>query len=189
MEVFERNGYRKQQGLKAFQRASKERRIKNARDEQVSKVQLSFIHGTIDKIAHILKKNHVFATFKNLNTIRNSLRFVKDWVNPKDMKGIYSIPCSCGIPYIGETSHSINKKNQEHVADTKHNCSLSSAIVEHVEKTKHHVCIENSKAIARIDHFHHRKLSEAIYIEKHVVNLNGDDGWKLSRSWIHALSY
>lgn len=33
--------------------------------------------------------------------IRNSLRSVKYPIDPKDMKGVYSIPCSCGAPYIG----------------------------------------------------------------------------------------
>jgi len=71
----------------------------------------------MDKIAHILKKHKVFATFNPLNTMRSSLRCVKDRVNPKDMKGVYSLPCSCGIPYIGETGRSINLCFQEHAAD------------------------------------------------------------------------
>lgn len=97
------------------------------------------------------------------------------------MKGIYSISFSCGIPYICEIGRSINLHIQEHVADIRHRCFHSSTIVQHVEKTMHHVCIKNSLVIARINHFHHRNLHEAIQIENHMSNLNRDDGWKLSR--------
>lgn len=105
---FEYNGYRKHQGLRAFQRASKGHRIKETLDKHITNVQLPFIHGTTDTIAHSPKNNKVSSTFKPLNTIRSSLRSVKDLVNPKDMKGVYSIPCSSGHPYFGEIERSIN---------------------------------------------------------------------------------
>lgn len=104
------------------------------------------------------------------------------------MKWVYSIPCSCGIPYIGEIGRSINLIIQEHATDSKQKHSHPSAIVEHAEKTKHHLCIEDSKVTGMIDHFHHGKLREAIEIGKQVKNLNRDDGWKLSKNWILALS-
>ena len=103
------------------------------------------------------------------------------------MKGVYSISCSCGIPYIGETGRSINQRIQEHVADVKHNHSPSSALAEHAVKSNHHVCIKDSQVIAKIDYFHHKKLREAIEIEKRVTNFKRDNGWKLSRSWIPVL--
>lgn len=127
---------------------------------------------------------------KNLvrnRTVIHSLTSIKDLVNPKYMKGVYSIPCSCGIPYIRETNCSINQRIQEHAADIKHDHSHSSALVEHAVKSKYHVFIEDSQVITRVDHFHHRKLWEVIEIEKHDINLNRDDGWKLIRSWIHVL--
>ena len=102
------------------------------------------------------------ASFKPLYMIRNSLGSVKDPINPKDMKGVYMIPCSCGTPYIGETGRSIRQKIWEHATDIKHNRPRTSALVEHVEKSCHHVCIEDSKVVAKVDHFHHRKLREAI---------------------------
>ena len=83
-------------------------------------------------------------------------------MNPKDGKGVYIIPCSCETPYIGETGQSINQRICQHAADLKHGRSRSSALAEHTEKTNHHICIEEAKVIARIDHFHHRKLREAL---------------------------
>jgi len=60
--------------------------------------------------------------------------------------------------------------------------SHSPSLAEHAEKSKHHVCIEESKVIARVDHFHHNKLTEAIEIDRHAINTNRDDGWKLNKS-------
>jgi len=42
--------------------------------------------------------------------------------------------------------------------------------------------------VAKAAQFHHRKFREAIEIERRPINLNIDDGWKISRSWIPALS-
>ena len=106
-----------------------------------------------------------------------------------ELQGVYFILCSCGTPYIGETGRSINQRIHEHVADLRHGRSWSSALAEHVEKTNHHICIEDTKVIATIDHFHHRKLREALEIEKRPVNLNRDDGWNVSRCWITTLHF
>lgn len=120
--------------------------------------------------------------FKPLNTIKNSLRSVKDPIEPKDSKGVYLVPCSCGIPYIGETGRSIKQRINEHATNLRHNLSPSSVLAEHAKKSKHHVFTEESKVIAKVDHFHHRKFREAIEIERHARNLNKDDDWKLSKS-------
>ena len=141
-----------------------------------------------NKIARILRKRNVPSTFRPLNTIRSSLRSVKDPVDPKDMKDVYVIPCSCGTPYVGETGCSINQMINEHSADIKHRRIWSSALAEHAEKTKHHVCIEDTRVISKVAHFHHWKFREAIEIEKRPRNLNRDDHWKISSCWIPTLS-
>lgn len=113
---------------------------------------------------------------------------MKDPIDPKDMKGVYLIPCSCGTPYIRETGRSIHQRINEHVADLRHGRTNPSALVEHAEKTKHYFCIEEAKVITKVTQFHHRKFREAIEIEKMPNNLNRDDGWKISGCWIPALS-
>ena len=127
-------------------------------------------------------------TSRPLNTIRMSLRSAKDTIDPKDMKGVYMIPYSCGSPYIGVTRRSINQRISEHAADLKHRRTKSSALAEHAEKTNHHVCIEDVRVIAKVSRFHHRKFREVLEIEKRPNNLNRDDGWKISRCWVPALS-
>lgn len=135
----------------------------------------------------ILKKHKVPLIFRPLNTIWSSLRSMKDPLNPKDGKGVYVIPCSCGTPYIGEVGRSINQRILEHTTEIKHWRSHSPAFAEHAEKTNHHICIEEASVIERIDHFHHRKFKEDFEIERRPINLNREDGWNNSRGWIPTL--
>lgn len=95
-------------------------------------------------------------------------------MKPKDGKCVYVIPCSYGTTYIDETGSSINQRILEHATDIKHGRSRSSALAEHVEKTKHQICIEEARVIARIYHFHHRKFREDLEIEKNFINMNRD---------------
>jgi len=108
LNVFVNNGYSRHQGRKALLVASEGPKVKKDPINRISGVNLPFIQGTTDKIARILREHNVPSTFRPLNTIRSLLRSVKDPVDPKDMKGVYVIPCSCGTPYTGETRCSIN---------------------------------------------------------------------------------
>jgi len=188
LDVFIENGYSRHMGQKAFLKATKNSLAKRDLKERIPSVHLPFVQGTTDKIARILKIHSVPVTFRPLNTIRMSLRSAKDPIDPKDMKGVYMIPCSYGTPYIGETGRSISQRISEHTADLKHRRSKSSALAEHAEKTNHHVCIEEASVIARVSQFHHRKFREALVIEKRPCNLNREDGWKISRCWVPTLS-
>eukprot|EP00253_Pinus_taeda_P030797 PITA_30797 len=176
LDVFVRNGYSRHLGQRAFLKAKKEPSTRRDPKDRAMGVNLPYIQGTTDRIARILRKYDVLATFRPLNTISGSLRSVKDPIDPKDMKGVYVIPCSCGTPYIGETGCSINQRICEHSADLRHGRTKSSALAEHAGKTMHHVCIEDAQVIAKVAQFHHRKFREALEIEKRPNNLNRDDG-------------
>jgi hypothetical protein len=63
-------------------------------------------------------------------------------------KGVYSIPCSCGKVYIGETGRSMKIRLKEHNVDIKWNRTHKSSLAEHSLKTSHLVCLENAKIIA-----------------------------------------
>ena len=186
--MFESSGYSRSQGIKAFSKAFKGLRDKSTQVDPIPRFNIPLIQGTSDRIVHVLRRKNVASSFIPLCTIKNSLRSVKDPIDPKDMKGVYLFPCSCGTGYIGETSRSIRQRIHEHAIDIRHSRSHTSALAKHVGKSCHHVCIEDSKVLSWVDHFHHRKLREAIEIERHPKNLNRDDGWKLSRSWIVTLS-
>jgi len=155
LNVFVENGYSRLMGQKAFLKAAKNSSTRRGPKERIPGVHLPFVQGTTDRIARILKKHNVPTSFRPLNTIRKSLRSVKDPIDPKDMKWVYIIPCSCGTPYIGETGHSINQRISEHAADLKHRRAKSSTLAEHADKINHHVYIEEASMIARVSQFHH----------------------------------
>ena len=92
------------------------------------------------------------------------------------------------LPILEKLVDPLGRESGEHATDIRRNQSRTSTLAEHVERSCHHVCIEDSKVVAKVDHFHHRKLREAIEIERHAKNLNRDDGWKLSKSWTPALA-
>ena len=95
----------------------------------------------------------------------------------------FTFVVSCGKVYIGKTGCPIQLRLEKNHDDIIHECTKKYALAEHSVTSKHHICIEDAKVIARIDHYMKRCVIEAIEIEKHPKNINRDDGWKLSKSW------
>ena len=128
-KTLQNNGYNKKDIGREFRR-EKDRRNKdrntrkntgnNDRQEGATKVLLPYIQGTIDKIAKVLKKKQIRTFFCPPTSLRDILDKEKDSVDPKLRKGIYSMPCSCGEVYIGETGRSIKLRLKEHCVDTIH---------------------------------------------------------------------
>ena len=75
------------------------------------------------------------------------MRTVKDKVDDHEHKGVYKVTCSCGLNYIGEIGRSLKVRLKEHGADIH-----TSALVEHSEKSKHHICLEDSSFLAKENH-------------------------------------
>ena len=80
---------------------------KNTKQEDGAKVLLPYIQGTTNKISKVLRKSRINTIFFPPTSLRNILDREKGLIDPKLRKGIYSIPCSCGEVYIGETRRSI----------------------------------------------------------------------------------
>ena len=113
---------------------------------------------------------------------------VKDPIDHTQFRGVYKVPCSCKISYIGETRRSFHTQLKEHGADIRKECIHTSALAEHVAKTKHQVCLEDTKIIAKEDHYFKRKFREALEIIKFPYNiLNRDGGLEVSTSWIPSI--
>ena len=92
--------------------------------------------------------------------------------------------------YIGETLRSIQIRLKEHSVDIIHGQINNSALAEHSITFKHHILMEDTKVITNIDqnHYTRRRVREAIEIEKHPLNINQDDGWKLRRTWAPTIN-
>jgi predicted GIY-YIG superfamily endonuclease len=172
---------------KAIRRAKDKvvsKHLRENKKENCGKVYLPFIQGITDKIAKFLRKNNINTQFTTCGTIRQMMRSVKDNINRQNLKVVYKIDCSCGKSYIGETGRSLKIRLKEHEADIKNERSRTSALAEHSSKTKHHVCLEDAKIIAREDNYQKRKIKEAIEIMKFPQNLNRDNGSEISGNWL-----
>ena len=112
---------------------------------------------------------------------------MKDPNHPHQFKGVYEIPCSYGKSYIGETRRSVQQRIKEHEVDLRLNRFHTSALVEHANKTKHQLCLENTNILSKEENYSRRKFREALEIIKHPQNLNRDKGWEINRSWIPLL--
>lgn len=121
---------------------------------------------------------------RQMETIRQKMRSVKDKIDWHQYKGVYKVDCSCGMSYIGETGRSFQIRLKEHGADTRRERTNTSALVEHSLKTKHHVCLENTKLLAVEEHYFKRRVREALEIMKHPNNLNSDRGLEISERWL-----
>jgi hypothetical protein len=73
--------------------------------------------------------------------------------------------------------------SKEHEAYIRKEHTHTSALAEHSHKTKHHVCLEDTKILAKEGHYYKRRLREAIKIIKHPNNMNRDGGLEVSIFW------
>ena len=126
-----------------------------------------------------MKKKDIRVAFAPPNLVKNLLDKAKDLVDPKNHKGVYKIPCSCGEAYIGEAGRSIETRLKEDSVDLWYDRIKSSAIVEHSHNTKHHICLEKFKVLAIVPNYYKRKIRQAIKFEKCSKNFNRNDGLKL----------
>ena len=110
------------------------------------------------------------------------MRTVKDKADEQQHKGVYKVTCSCGLYYIGETARSLKVRVKEHGADIRNQHIHTSALAEHSEKSKHHICLEETSMLAKENHYYKRRFREALEIIKHPNNLNRDGGFEISKN-------
>jgi hypothetical protein len=64
------------------------------------------------------------------------------------------------------------------------NAFTPRALAEHSLKTKHHVFLEDTKILAKENHYYKRRIREAIEIIKHPNNINRDGGLEVRNNWL-----
>ena len=90
------------------------------------------------------------------------MRTVKDKVDEHQQKGVYKVTCSCGLKYIVETGWSLKVRLKEHGPDIRNQGICTSAWAEHLESSKHHICLEYSSLLAKENHYFKRRFREAL---------------------------
>lgn len=101
----------------------------------MGKTTLLCIKGTPDKIERILRKYKIVVAFSPPNTIRKTLDWAKEPVDPDKQIGVYIILCSCGKEYIGETGHAVRIRVKGHSSDIMYNRIKRSTLAEHSVET------------------------------------------------------
>ena len=112
-------GYSNKDINKAIQKARSGSKSMVTDNPSTTKAYLPYIQGVTDKIAKVLAKKDIRATFKPLVTIRQKMKSVKDDPEHLQQKGVYKINCSCGDCYIGETGRTFKIRFKEHGADIR----------------------------------------------------------------------
>lgn len=181
------NGYTTKEIKKAVQNAKQPPKPNNE-TKQIATAYLPYIKGTTDKISRIISKHNIKTVFKPHCILRNQFRSVKDPLPKLHTSGVYSIPCSCGKYYIGQTGRAIDTRKNEHRSDCRHKRITQSALAEHTLQTGHTINFDETKVLAKTQHGKSRYIREAIEIEKHPENINRDDTFYLSKFWKPALT-
>ncbi|GJQ80161.1 hypothetical protein Trydic_g23739 [Trypoxylus dichotomus] len=163
-------------GVLTVPRRSVNSNTKNANEHQLSRdwqgiAYLPYIKSVMNRIGRTLERHNIKTIYTPTQQLRHKLHSVKD---PRDLltsTGVYRIPCSCGLVYIGTTKRSINTRLKEH----KRNCRLGqtekSVVAEHALQDGDHN-FNFAEVLSTVLHYHTWLQREAIEIYKHPGNFN-----------------
>ncbi len=93
-----------------------------------------YIAGLSERIQRVCRDFDIKTAFKSGKTLRSHLTKVKDTTGipiTTESSIVYSIPCSCGKVYIGETTRRLEQRVKEHQDACKRGDEKVSAIAEH----------------------------------------------------------
>ena len=98
-------------------------------------------------------------------TLRAQLSRVK-YKLPTSMSScvVYSIPCSCGKVYIGETTRRLEQRISEHQDACRKGEEKKSAVAEHAWKEHHPIRWQETSVIDRANRFGELRVKEALHI-------------------------
>ncbi|KAJ4440178.1 hypothetical protein ANN_08316 [Periplaneta americana] len=147
------------------------------------KAFLPYIEGTTDRTGKLLRKFNIKMVYNAPHKISHSLVKVKDKLPYRQSAGIYMIPCSCSLKYIGQTGRTVEDRRKEHIRLCKYGPYEKSAIALHSADSGHAIEFDNIKLIDKEDNLYRRLVKEAFHIEQHPNNINKDEGLQLSNSW------
>ena len=181
--TFQQNGYTCKDISKALKRAftTPDQTREEERRKPIARAGLPFVSTVSGKIARILKRHDIEAYFRPPPKLRSQLVTAKD---PCGLQtpGIYEIPCTCGLVYVGETGRTIGTRLKEHQRHFRLGQPEKSAVADHSISLDHTICWEETKVLCRVDKFWERLAREAIEIRMRKT-MNRDTGYALSASW------
>lgn len=137
---------------------------------------IPFVGNLSYRISNLLGKLGIRIGFSNKFTLKSILVHNKDPVARIQRSGVYSLTCSCGAKYVGQTGRSFQERIGEHLSCIRRGRVESSAFSAHVVSEGHVFDISNGVEFL---HFYNKgtRLDIAENLEivlsvKEGVNLN-----------------
>ncbi|XP_041467403.1 uncharacterized protein LOC121417737 [Lytechinus variegatus] len=180
------NGY-----PKAFIKKSRKPKERIILEEKqfTSTVVLPYVSSIAHQLRRRLEKHNIRAVFKSDTTLRNQLVTAKDPIPTYRKDGVvYQIPCKdCNFSYIGETGRPVKERLTEHQRDVRQRNTILSAVAEHAWEQQHQPDWTGVRCIDSAQHWHTRRVKEAIQIRLHSNTLNRDVGFEIAESWMRCI--
>ena len=155
---------------------------------------LPYVKGVSDHISKNLRKNNIFTYYRPRKTISSQIYQGKDPIPIGENSGVYRIPCSCGLWYIGRTDQRLTDRLTQHSTSINNTLkkrkkkkteNFYSALSEHIFNNPLCVCLPDHTVLfnqaSLISHDkgivqHYREAVE-IYKYQHLgLALNRDSG-------------
>ena len=176
-DIFQKNGYSESIINKSICQVKLNLQTKEIETETVEVTEeekrkphllvLPFDQKLEDLLRPIRRRHNLKIVFKPFDKLRRHLVHPKD-PTPSDKKCniIYSIPCSDGCTYIGETNRPLETRLKEHKEAWKKMDTQKSAIADHVAQTGTTPLWNEVKIIGKEDDWYKRRIKEALWIDR-----------------------
>jgi predicted GIY-YIG superfamily endonuclease len=142
-----------------------QRKRNNNTDKQQEKpittMTIPYVTGLSEKIQKIGTKMLIRTTFSSSNTIKKQLCNVKPKNTQKCKECIYSIPCECGLVYIGQTARPYDVRISEHQKCVTDKLTHKSKLAEHSRDNKHKIIWDDVKVVGTEKNTKKREIAEA----------------------------
>ena len=145
---------------------------------------MPFVKCVTDMICRFLNRAGVKTYYTRSPKLGDLVSRPKDPAPKGRTPCVYSIPCSCGEQYIGQTKRPLNVRLSEHKRATKQGKKESSALAEHTVCEGHEPLWNQTKSIAQVPNLGMRLVREALEIRiNETSTINRNDGKEISGMW------
>ena len=143
-----------------------DRRIED-NTRKLTTVCLPYVKGLAERIQKMCSPYDIRTVFTSSSTLRRYLFRVKPPTEFNMIKNcVYSIPCSCGKIYKGETGRALKVRLEEHRKAVVRGEIEKSGMVDHIwkEKGNHQPLCDKVEIINRAEHWRIRRLKESAHM-------------------------